>query len=217
LVIPTPYLSHTSSEAEAHKREAAARVGRRQETVEELTGGVEAVAEKAETTAAAMVTEKKFRPNLVIDCPAERPHDEDLWESISMEAIEYFEYHHCDDTSTTGDTNTALAVEGIPCEVTFSLTGPCARCSVININPVDGQRDPQTLRALASYRKDERSNILFGQYLSYGPTTQQRLHDLSLEIETRTGTERRSRIVLKEGGVCRIKRKGKESRREEKE
>lgn len=79
---------------------------------------------------------------------------------------------------------------------------------MININPEDGQRDPQTLRTLAKYRKDERSQILFGQYLSYEPLTQQRVHQLCPP----------SRILLRADSICKIKRQegtGREEKEEE--
>ncbi|CAM9460940.1 unnamed protein product [Ectocarpus sp. 13 AM-2016] len=45
------------------------------------------------------------------------------------------------------------------------VTGPCSRCSMINIDPENGDTSGVALRVLAAYRR-ERANILFGQFLA---------------------------------------------------
>ncbi|CAN0101625.1 unnamed protein product [Ectocarpus sp. 6 AP-2014] len=45
------------------------------------------------------------------------------------------------------------------------VTGPCSRCSMINIDPESGDTSGVALRVLAGYRR-ERANILFGQFLT---------------------------------------------------
>jgi hypothetical protein len=109
------------------------------------------------STSATMITEKKFRPNFVVSCPSRPPHDEDSWESLSIEL------QH----------NATMSQKKQ--EISFLLTGPCARCSIVNINPENGERNREVLQTLANYRRDERSQILFGQYLSFDTEWQERL------------------------------------------
>ncbi|CAM9926275.1 unnamed protein product, partial [Ectocarpus fasciculatus] len=45
------------------------------------------------------------------------------------------------------------------------VTGPCSRCSMINIDPENGDTSGVALKVLAGYRR-ERANILFGQFLA---------------------------------------------------
>ncbi|CAM9638105.1 unnamed protein product [Scytosiphon promiscuus] len=47
----------------------------------------------------------------------------------------------------------------------FRVTGPCSRCSMINIDPETGDTSGVALKVLAGYRR-ERANILFGQFLA---------------------------------------------------
>ncbi|KAE9360963.1 Molybdenum cofactor sulfurase [Phytophthora fragariae] len=47
----------------------------------------------------------------------------------------------------------------------FDVSGPCSRCSVINLDQRTGQFSRRPLQVLASYRR-ERSSIFFGQFLT---------------------------------------------------
>ena len=48
--------------------------------------------------------------------------------------------------------------------LTFDLVKPCARCILTTINPETGEKSPEPLRTLATYRKVN-NKILFGQNL----------------------------------------------------
>lgn len=50
-------------------------------------------------------------------------------------------------------------------DAAFDVSGPCSRCSVINMDQRTGAFDRRPLQALSSYRR-ERSNIFFGQFLT---------------------------------------------------
>ncbi|KAG6621829.1 Molybdenum cofactor sulfurase [Phytophthora cinnamomi] len=47
----------------------------------------------------------------------------------------------------------------------FDVSGPCSRCSVINLDQRTGQFNRRPLQVLSSYRR-ERSSIFFGQFLT---------------------------------------------------
>jgi len=84
-----------------------------------------------------------FRPNIVIS--GSIPHEEDFWDEIQI---------------TPSNNNSS------PSNV-FKVEGPCARCSMININNSKNEISLQgtTLSSLAAYRK-ERRDVFFGQFLS---------------------------------------------------
>lgn len=48
--------------------------------------------------------------------------------------------------------------------VAFRVTGPCSRCSMVNIDPQQGTTHIPVLKTLAAYRR-EKSKIYFGQFL----------------------------------------------------
>lgn len=48
--------------------------------------------------------------------------------------------------------------------VTFRVAKPCARCVVININPIDASRTKEPLKTLARFRRQGKS-VIFGQNL----------------------------------------------------
>ncbi|RLN91310.1 hypothetical protein BBJ28_00013270 [Nothophytophthora sp. Chile5] len=48
---------------------------------------------------------------------------------------------------------------------TFDVSGPCSRCSVINLDQRTGQFNRRPLQVLSSYRR-QRSTIFFGQFLT---------------------------------------------------
>ncbi|ATC62514.1 molybdenum cofactor biosysynthesis protein [Nibricoccus aquaticus] len=52
-------------------------------------------------------------------------------------------------------------------EATFRSAGPCARCTVTTTDQLTGERTPEPLRTLATYRRDplKKSNVNFGQNL----------------------------------------------------
>lgn len=59
-------------------------------------------------------------------------------------------------------------------EVEFTVAKPCARCAVPSLDQRSGDKHPDILRALASYRRGEDRQVYFGQNLLY--TTPGTLH-----------------------------------------
>lgn len=120
------------------------------------------------------VTLENFRPNLVIDGGV--AHQEDLWKSVDVLP---------GDRDEGGDQGREV---GLEMGVRLKVTGPCARCSMVNIDhrcdlsaskkkcsgPAMTSDDEKVLPAqvapvlkmLASYRR-EKANIYFGQFLAF--------------------------------------------------
>jgi uncharacterized protein YcbX len=83
------------------------------------------------------VSSKHFRPNIVLDVPAADNHNnpEDEWAGLDISGV------------------------------SFVATGKCKRCSMVNMDPTSGSNDGSTLRALSTFRRDERSRIVFGIFV----------------------------------------------------
>jgi hypothetical protein len=135
-----------------------------------------------------------FRPNIVVQ-GVDGPHAEDSWRDISVQGL------------------------GGSC-LHFAVTGPCARCSMINVNSKTGAIDGNALQTLAKYRRGKGYNasgntssdgdsgpsattansraINFGQFLSYDH--QKELSNLNSEGQLEGGQEV-TRIV--QGHFCR--------------
>eukprot|EP00624_Nannochloropsis_granulata_P003235 evm.model.NODE_2639_length_36550_cov_21.569138.7 len=127
------------------------------------------------------VTLDNFRPNLVVDGGV--AHQEDLWERVEL-LVEENE-KAADEEEREGHACNKGGKKGIRLQV----TGPCARCSMVNIDhrvssatagKDEGKGGPgeqgsiaaspahiaPVLKTLASYRR-ENSNIYFGQFLAF--------------------------------------------------
>ena len=147
------------------------------------------------------VSVESFRPNLVVDRNADRAsqneysHEEDSWKEVTFPISRW-----CDE-GTSLDGNLQPCPPGS--SVTLRSTGPCARCSMVNIvpptagtglhNELDSAdssnnailKNPKTLKTLSQYRKGQhgagagKNDVYFGQYFSYDPTFQK-----SVEIES---------------------------------
>ncbi len=52
-------------------------------------------------------------------------------------------------------------------EVTFTVAKPCSRCTVPSLDQRSGEKHPEILRALASYRRAADRKVYFGQNLLY--------------------------------------------------
>ena len=101
------------------------------------------------------VCSRQFRPNIVVrfdgddsnaDQGQQQRHVEDCWSQVSM----------IDDDRLT-------------C-MTLEVVGPCARCAMVDIDPINGTR-VGTLRALATYRRNGNSQITFGIFLRASSNT----------------------------------------------
>ncbi len=80
-----------------------------------------------------------FRPNIVVQVPNGRvaSNPEDSWKRV------------------------VFPIHGLQ----FDVTGPCARCSMVDVDPTSGTKGGKTLKALAQYRRDK-GRINFGVFLS---------------------------------------------------
>lgn len=87
---------------------------------------------------------ENFRPNLLV-VGAGAAHIEDAWSSLRFLPT---------DTS---------AMQGSAVEM--SVTGPCSRCSMVNVDGSAGSMDCRAFQALSTYRK-EGSSVYFGQFCS---------------------------------------------------
>lgn len=117
-----------------------------------------------------------FRPNLVVS--GGKSHQEDGWSSLEINARPSSSE---DSSDTHGEEE-----EYSGGNVSLDVTGPCARCSMVNVNGQNGLIEGKTLKALADYRR-EGSNIYFGQFLSIGVKSIKRLRD-SLPVYLETGS-----------------------------
>lgn len=100
-----------------------------------------------------VVNEDAFRANLIVDgCEA---FDEDTWTRLRI---------------GSGDTTTTSSSCENEESVTFDVSGPCSRCSMINVDPKTGAFNCAPLQTLSKYRR-ERSSIFFGQFLTRRPSS----------------------------------------------
>jgi molybdenum cofactor sulfurtransferase len=93
------------------------------------------------------VCSRQFRPNIVITNSSDtytinkcNRHLEDCWSRISVVS------------------------ENPQDIIVFDVTGPCARCAMVDIDPLNG-RKKKALRALATYRRSGHGQINFGIFL----------------------------------------------------
>lgn len=133
---------------------------------------------------AAVVSVESFRPNFVVDrapspedACSQSPHEEDSWRSVTLSLVRH-DSLHLPVCATAPVTSTGSAAGAG--EVTLLSTGPCARCSMVNIVPpgagsgvlspsgesegggsggTSGRdvvaKNPLTLKTLSSYRKGQ--------------------------------------------------------------
>lgn len=95
-----------------------------------------------------------FRPNIVVTGAS--AHEEDEWESLSC--------------SRKPDTLSEISGDCID----LRITGPCARCCVINVDGTTGIMDGRALNSLATYRR-KGASIYFGQFAQIEQATALRI------------------------------------------
>lgn len=88
---------------------------------------------------------ENFRPNLLV-VGAGAAHVEDAWSNLRI----------------IPPTHTLTKQGGA---VDMSVTGPCSRCSMVNVDGSAGSMDCRAFQALSTYRKDG-SSVYFGQFCS---------------------------------------------------
>lgn len=99
---------------------------------------------------------ESFRPNIIVSgglLDSSRmkhlPHQEDEWKSLSIPLYQY-------SISSSSFKDSHLSH--------LDLTGPCSRCSMVNVNGSSGLMDCRVFEALKEYRKSG-SRVYFGQFL----------------------------------------------------
>ena len=101
-----------------------------------------------------------FRPNVVVSAVSADPtEDDDVLSSMNP-------------PSNPEDLAVSMWLESDP-QLRFTVTGKCARCGMVNVDPTSGSNDGSTLRALAKYRREEGARIVFGVFMSLNRPTQE--------------------------------------------
>lgn len=121
------------------------------------------------------VTVENFRPNLVVSSAF--PHAEDHWHSIQLplfsssalqpqsisSPVEKIVNHAVD---TAVDTRKVVSAEML-------VTGPCARCTMVDVDSVSGRSECRVFEALGAYRRQRGHGVCFGQFLATQSLTSQ--------------------------------------------
>lgn len=99
---------------------------------------------------------ENFRPNLIVTGTTDGqhllpPHAEDHWTSLSLPT-----------------TSSSIDIER-KSVMTLRVTGPCSRCSMVNVNGKRGIMDCRVFEALRGYRKHG-NHVYFGQFLTLDST-----------------------------------------------
>lgn len=103
---------------------------------------------------------ENFRPNLVVTGGTGQPHQEDAWKTLRVHV-------RTDKGAATEEGEEAGAMKAK--EMELQVTGPCSRCSMVNVDGTSGSMDCRAFQALSTYRKDG-SSVYFGQFWSLVPS-----------------------------------------------
>jgi uncharacterized protein YcbX len=93
---------------------------------------------------------ENFRPNIVISNAENIAHMEDSYHQLQIPLTL---------PGNSGEIGITTA------NFNFEVTGPCARCLMVNVNSNNGTMDCKVFEALRSYRYADRS-VYFGQFLT---------------------------------------------------
>jgi uncharacterized protein YcbX len=102
---------------------------------------------------ASNIKVENFRPNILVRKDVnsfkvlDEPHMEDGWKSIDLLL------------NSDQESNRSMGLS-------LAVTGPCSRCSMVNVNGQTGMMDCRVFDALKGYRKDG-SSVYFGQFLTF--------------------------------------------------
>ena len=105
---------------------------------------------------------ESIRPNFIISGGTQQAHQEDYWNSILI-----------------SPTPSLLSSSGQDYFIDFRLTGPCPRCSMVNVNNTTGKYEPGILEAMSQYRKMYDRKIYFGQFAKYSESSEDIINDKS--------------------------------------
>jgi molybdenum cofactor sulfurtransferase len=123
---------------------------------------------------------ENFRPNLVVTGGTGQPHQEDAWKTLRLHV-------RTDKGAVAKEGEKAGAMEARAMEL--QVTGPCSRCSMVNVDGTSGSMDCRAFQALSTYRKDG-SSVYFGQFCSL--------------VSSVGGSERFSDSILYVGAVVHV-------------
>jgi len=93
---------------------------------------------------------ENFRPNLLVAGGTGKPHQEDSWSRIS--------FRQCGMHVSPVDQTAASEFD-----IDMEVTGPCPRCSMVNVDGSSGSMDCRVFQALSTYRREDR-DVYFGQF-----------------------------------------------------
>jgi len=139
---------------------------------------------------------ENFRPNLLVTGGSGEPHQEDSWSKITFLSNRSRSVcpNNTNNENNVGDvaatanasapsatiaakeTERIVEVEEEEEEDVFvaelNVTGPCPRCSMVNVDGASGTMDCRAFQALATYRRDYGDRqVYFGQFCSLVPVT----------------------------------------------
>lgn len=114
---------------------------------------------------------ENFRPNLLVTGGSGAPHQEDTWKTITLQGMKR---PASEDEATTSNSSSASVVS-----LPLQITGPCSRCSMVNVDGSSGSMDCRAFQALSTYRKDG-SSVYFGQFCAL-PAELELTHDSNIE------------------------------------
>ena len=128
---------------------------------------------------------------------AEHPHEEDHWDSILVGHVDKQQRSSSNrfclsPPCTAGDEGETSSDDG---GLTLTVSGPCARCAMVNVDGSSGSFDCRAFEALAEYRRRGRE-VHFGQFLQF-----------SSRVVATTGLKQIILGVLRVGNGLKVKKK----------
>ena len=115
---------------------------------------------------------ENFRPNLLVTGGSGAPHQEDTWKTITLLGQKQ---PANEDVGTTFSSTLASVVP-----LSLQITGPCSRCSMVNVDGSSGSMDCRAFQALSTYRKDG-SSVYFGQFCAL-PAELEEAQDINTNV-----------------------------------
>lgn len=115
--------------------------------IEEEDTAAMAEADEATAVRCHKVKVENFRPNLVVSSSV--AHEEDLWQRVDFSIYQA----SADETA-------------LESTVSMEVTGPCARCTMVDVNSDTGKSECRVFEALDAYRKQRGHGVCFGQFIA---------------------------------------------------
>jgi hypothetical protein len=105
---------------------------------------------------------ENFRPNLLVMGGTGMPHQEDRWKRITvLEPLTSANFNSSDKEGSSKEAHLPSPSPSPP--IRIDISGPCSRCSMVNVDGSSGTMTCKAFQALATYRKDG-SSVYFGQF-----------------------------------------------------